>query len=83
MSEEMLMCLDPVTMQPAQLIFSHWELIDKHCSVYQSMIEVSHQGADVPTINELNAQLDDIDEQLKTSELFLKLAGFDQMEIYN
>lgn len=75
-------CIDPVTMLPAQLIFKHWELIDKHSNTLEHLRHVSCQGADVSQIREIDAQLDDIEDQMNLSEMFLKIGGFTDMEIY-
>lgn len=76
------MALDPITMKPDQLIFAHWKLGDTYSSTLEDLRTISYQGADLNQMKELDAQLDDIEEQLKLSETFLKLGGYTDMEIY-
>ena len=82
MTSNTLKCLDPITMPPAQLIFSHWELIDQYSSTLEHLRNVSSQGADVSQIREIDARLDIIEDQMNLSEMFLKIGGFTDMEIY-
>ena len=77
------MCIDPITMPPAKLIFSHWELIDQHSTTLETLRLISFQGADVSQISEIDARLDTIEEQMNLSEMFLKIGGFTDMEIYH
>ena len=76
------MCLDPITMKPDQLIFAHWKLGDSYCSTLEDLRTISYQGANIQEMKLLDAKLDDIEEQLKLSEIFLKLGGYTDMEIY-